>query len=146
MAFVTSTATTHLLGKEVEKDTIHVCDWHMPISSKPHMYAIAVPKSRFISELILKSHAFTVHFLSHLDRTAAFCKNYSGKYLDKFQKTGLTRVPADRIEGHRIKEAHSYLECELSEHIEKGNHYVFIGSVVHEHLSDAMRQLFMEEQ
>lgn len=145
MAFVTSTATAEILGKEIEKDTIHLCDWHMPVSRKPRMYAIAVPKGRFISELIMKSHAFAVHFLPPLEKTASFCKSYSGRYVDKFQKTGLTRIPAERIEGSRIKEAHSFLECELADHIEQGDHHIFIGTVVHQQLAEPIKQMFMEQ-
>ena len=60
---VTSRAEIDIIGKEVQKDDIITLSWHMPVSFKPSIYAIAIGKSKFSSKLIEKSKDKKVYFI-----------------------------------------------------------------------------------
>jgi len=128
---ITSREEMTILGKEQAKDNVFTIDWHMPTSFKPLLYAISVGKSRFTCEMIKKSKVFVVNFIPlSLKKEALFCGRHSGEHIDKFRETGLTKEEADSIDCPRIKEAAAYLECEVINEIETGDHVIFIGKAV----------------
>ncbi len=128
---VTSSEKTEIMGKEVEKDNMMTLSWHMPVSFNPMMYAIAIDKNRFSYELIEKSKCFCVNFMPFdLKDEILFCGRNSGKHMDKFEKTGLTKEECEKIDCVRIKEALSHLECELVNEFEAGDHIILIGKVI----------------
>lgn len=128
---VTSRANVKILGKEVEKDNIFALTWHMPVSFAPEIYAIAVSPKRFSYNLIEKSKVFAVNFMpAELEKAIVFCGRNNGEHIDKFEKTGLTKVECDKIDCPRIKEALAYLECQVIDSIEQGDHVVFFGKVI----------------
>ena len=128
---VTSRAEIEIIGKDVVKEDIITLSWHMPVSFDPAIYAIAIGKSKFSSKLIQKSGVFAVNFIpKELEKQALFCGTHSGQHTDKFKETGLTREEAEKIECPRVKEALAYIECELINTVEAGDHYIFIGKVI----------------
>jgi flavin reductase (DIM6/NTAB) family NADH-FMN oxidoreductase RutF len=106
-------------------------DWHTPLSFVPGMYAISVGKTRFSRKLIQESKAFCVNFMSITQEDAVvYCGRHSGEHIDKFKESGLTKVECDNIDCPRIKEALAYIECEVTQEIETGDHILFIGKIV----------------
>jgi flavin reductase (DIM6/NTAB) family NADH-FMN oxidoreductase RutF len=51
--------------------------------------------------------------------------------LDKFVDSGFTKEDSEKIDCPRIKEAMGYVECEVIDEIETGDHIIYIGKVVH---------------
>ncbi len=130
-------------GKETLKDNIIVLDWHMPLSFKPFLYAISVGKTRFSLNLIKESKVFVVNFMPlHLKDAVLFCGRNSGEHLDKFKKTELLKEESDKVDCPRIKQALAYLECEVIQEIETGDHILFIAKVVHSHESEKGKRIF----
>lgn len=128
---VSCEAETEVMGKKAVKKNIITLDWHMPLSFEPEMYAISVGKTRFSLELIKKSKCFVVNFMPlSLKDKALYCGRHSGQYVDKFKESGLTEAEAEKIHCPRIKEALAFLECEVVEEVETGDHVVFIAKVV----------------
>lgn len=113
------------------KDNIITLSWHMPVSSKPELYAIAVGKERYSMNLIKESDVFVVNFMPYkLKDAVLFCGRNSGEYIDKFKETGLKKEEAEKIDCCRIKQATGCLECETVNQIEAGDHIILIGKVL----------------
>ncbi|HZX44702.1 MAG TPA: flavin reductase family protein [Candidatus Nanoarchaeia archaeon] len=128
---VTSREEMDILGKKEIKDNIITLAWHMPTSFDPLLYAISVGKTRFTSEIIKRSRVFVVNFVSEkLADKAMLIGTKSGRHIDKFKESGLTKEEADSIDCCRIREAAAYAECEVVNEIETGDHTLFIGKVL----------------
>ena len=140
---ITCRSHIKVLTKEVVKDNIITIDWHMPTSFNPELYAISIGKTRFSMELIRKSRAFVVNFMPYsLKDKVLMCGRVSGKHVDKFKETGLTKAEAEKLDCPRIKEALAWLECEVINEIETGDHIIFIGKVVKSELMKKDKRVF----
>jgi len=140
---ITSRAKTSILGREQEKDNIFAIDWHMPSSKEPRLYAISVGKERFSSELIKKSRCFVVNFMSpDYEKEVLFCGTHSGKHMDKFIETSLTKEEAEKIDCPRINEASAFLECEVINELETGDHVIFVGKIAYGNLKKQGKRIF----
>lgn len=114
----------------IEKDDIGATSWHSPVSKDPKLYLVAFPKNSFHSELILESRVFVVNFISEdLKFAADFCFRHEGEHVDEFKETSLTMANAKTLDCCRIKEAIGFIECEVLDVIEAGDHVLFIGKV-----------------
>lgn len=134
-------------GKETIKDNIIVLDWHMPLSFQPFLYAISVGKTRFSLDLIKESKVFVVNFMPfHIKDDVLFCGRNSGEHLDKFKETTLTKEESEKIDCPRIKQALAYLECEVIQEIETGDHISFIAKVVHSDELEKGKRIFHTEK
>ena len=112
------------------KDDIITLAWHMPLSFGPMMYGISIGKKRFSLELIRNSKIFVVNFISkEFKEDVLFCGEVSGREVDKFKETRFEKEEAETINCPRIKQALGYLECEVVDEIETGDHILFIGKV-----------------
>jgi len=142
VVLVTSRSHMNILGKDIEKDNIIAIAWHMQVSFEPHLYAVAVGKTRFSCELIQKSKAFVVNFVPKaLEKEAVFCGSHSGKHMDKFKESGLTKEDAQNLDCPAISEAVGYLECEVVNEVEAGDHIIFIGNVINSKLKKDEKRL-----
>ena len=131
VVLVTSEADAEILGKKSLKKNIITLAWHMPLSFEPPMYAVAVGKTRFSCSLIKKSKCFVVNFMpADRQKEVLYCGSKSGMYVDKFKESGLTDEECEKVHCIRIREALGWLECEVVEEVEAGDHIVFIGRVV----------------
>ena len=140
---VTSRATVDILGRETIKDNVMTLTWHMPCSFNPGLYAISIGKQRFSLKLIKESRAFVVNFIpaSFKDK-AEYCGNYSGEHIDKFDKAKLAKEECDTIDCCRLSEAIAYIECEVVNEIEAGDHIIFIGKVLNSMIKDHNKCLY----
>jgi len=146
VVLVTSRATTKIMGKEQVKDDIIAIAWHMPTSFDPELYSISVGKTRFSCELIKHSKVFVVNFMPYtLKEKALFCGTHTGRHMDKFEETGLTREESEKIDCPIIKEALAYLECEVVNEFETGDHVIFVGKVINSKLNKTGKRLFQKD-
>jgi flavin reductase (DIM6/NTAB) family NADH-FMN oxidoreductase RutF len=113
------------------KDNIFALSWHMPVSSEPELYAISVSPKRFSYQLIMDSKVFVVNFMPYKCKDAVmYCGSHRGELIDKFREAGLKKEEAESIDCPRIKEADGYLECEVVNHIDAGDHVIIVGKVL----------------
>ena len=140
---VTCRGHSEVLGKNIHKDNIITLDWHMPVSFKPPLYAISVGKNRFSHGLIASSKCFAVNFIDQaFKEDALFCGRNSGASEDKFQHISLGKEECEKIECPRLKKALAYLECEVEQEIDAGDHTVFIGRILIQAHNDEGNRLF----
>ena len=114
-----------------EKQNIITLAWHSPLSFKPPLYGISIDSKRHSHNLIMDSKEFVVNFapFSIVDKLH-YCGRHSGRNVDKFRETGLTPMPAEKVNAPLIKECYSHLECRLAETKKCGDHTLFVGEVV----------------
>jgi len=138
---ITCRGHSHILGNKTLKDNIITVDWHMPVSFKPSLYGISIGKNRFSLDLIKSSKCFIVNFIDYSLKDAALhCGTTAGVHADKFKDTGLKKEEGDKVDCPRIGEALAYLECEVINEVDAGDHILFIGKIIGgEHLKDGNR-------
>tara|TARA_Y100000310_G_scaffold161488_1_gene161369 strand:+ start:72 stop:560 length:489 start_codon:yes stop_codon:yes gene_type:complete len=144
---VTSREEMDIFGKKEIKDNIITIAWHMPVSFNPNLYAVSVGKTRFSAEIIKKSKAFAVNFVGLLlKEQVLLCGTKSGMHIDKFSETGLTKEECESIDCPRIKEALGYIECEVINEVDAGDHIIFIGKVLNSELKKDGKRLMQKDK
>lgn len=101
------------------------------LAMEPFLVAMALRPLRYSYRLIKMTPEFVVNIptLDLLDQ-AWVCGQMTGSKVDKFAKTGLTPIPAQKVGPPRIKECVAHLECKVWREISVGSHYLIIGEVV----------------
>jgi len=135
--------TILLTSRAGNKDNVMTLDWHTPLSFEPMKYAVSIAKVRYSLELIRSSKVFVVNFMSYqFEKEVLYCGRHSGKYIDKFKETSLEREEAETINCPRIKQALGYLECQVQEELEAGDHILFVARVSKAELREKGKRLF----
>lgn len=105
--------------------------WHTPLSHDPPLLGISVAVRRYSHDLILKNGEFVLNVVHQEFQPAVeLCGNQSGRDLEKFAAAGLALQPAVHVRPPLIAGALAHLECVLENHIQAGDHTLFIGRVV----------------
>ncbi len=103
-------------------------NWVTQVSFDPKLVAVSVEKTAFTHELISEGQVFAVNTVSREDRAIVrkFTKpvEVEGTTMNGFPfHDGVTGAPI-------LDQAPAYLDCEVRQAIEVGNHTLFIGEVV----------------
>jgi len=103
----------------------------MNVSISPLMVCIGVAPERYSHDLIKEQGEFAVNvpttdIIDEMHR----CGVTSGRDCDKFESTGLTPIPAQKIRSPLIKECYGHLECRVVQAHTCGDHTLFVGEVV----------------
>jgi flavin reductase (DIM6/NTAB) family NADH-FMN oxidoreductase RutF len=114
-----------------EKDNAMTLTWHAPLSFDPPLYGILVKPGRYSYELIKETHVFCVNFIGRdLEGFMRYAGSISGKDVDKFEEMEDVELEwCDNIHCRRLKECLGYLECEVVDEVEVGDHVLFVGAV-----------------
>ena len=112
------------------QDDIITVAWTGTICTNPPMAYISVRPERFSYHMIKETGEFVIN-LSTEELAAAmdYCGVRSGRDVDKFKETGLTREKADIVKAPMIKEAPVSIECRVKEIRELGSHHMFLAEV-----------------
>lgn len=132
--------STDLMGRA----NLIALGWNMPTSHSPPIAAISIGITRYSHKLIHETKEFVLVFPSfEMKNQVMYCGTYSGRNVDKFQKTGLTPVPAKYVKPPLVKEAVVNMECRVVGELRTGDHTLFAGEILTAHLStDAREVLF----
>jgi flavin reductase (DIM6/NTAB) family NADH-FMN oxidoreductase RutF len=102
---------------------------------EPVWVGIAIRESRYSWELIKEQKEFTVNLPpTALLNAVRGIGVYSGRDVDKFAKYKLTALPSKFVKPPIIAECPVNLECKLVEFHHVGDHDLFIGEVLLEHV------------
>ena len=114
-----------------KRDNIITLAWVGTVCSKPPMISIAIRPSRYSHEIISKSKEFVINIPTpKLTGACDLCGTRSGRDIDKFKETGLTREKGSVVSTPIIKECPVNIECQVRQIISLGTHDLFIGEVV----------------
>ncbi len=116
----------------MDKPNIITIGWTGIINSDPPKTYISVRKERFSHALIKESGKFVINLTTEeLAKATDFCGVRSGRDNDKFEKCGLTAVPAHGLEDTPvIAESPISLECKVTEVVSLGTHDMFVADIV----------------
>jgi len=127
--------TTLVVTGSMEKANIVTIAWVSLLTSQPPTLGISVGTRGFSGEEIKANKDFTVNIATVSIMTEAdFCGIRSGRDLDKFAETGLTKMPSTVVRSPIIRECPLNLECKLVDWriIGRTNH--FVGEIVQTHV------------
>lgn len=125
----------------MENANIVTIAWVTLLTSAPPTLGISVGTRGLSGEEIKKNKNFTVNIASaDIMHEADFCGITSGKEWDKFEKSGLTKMPSHHIASPIIKECPLNIECELTESRMVGRTNHFTGKILEVHMdSDKLK-------
>ncbi len=127
--------TVLVVAASSEKSNLTAVEWLTPVSEKPPMIAISLANNSLTLDLICTSMEFVVALPTDKLRDAVLlCGSTSGKFIDKFEETGLTQVKASRVSAPLILEAAANVECKVLSYTSAGDHSIVVGEVVEMHL------------
>ena len=111
--------------------------WAGTVCSDPPMVSISVRPSRHSWGMIRETGDFVVNMTTEsLTFAADYCGVVSGRDVDKFQKMGLTPLPAEHVAAPLLKESPVNLECKVEQVLSLGTHDMFIARVVAVHVDE----------
>lgn len=127
--------TTLVVTGKMEDANIVTIAWVSLLTSLPPTLGISVGQKGFSGEAIRKNKNFTVNIATvDIMKEADYCGITSGKEIDKFAATGLTKMPSKHIESPIIKECPLNLECKLIDWQIVGRTNHFIGEILETHI------------
>lgn len=107
--------------------------------SKPVIVGISIAKARYSHTLISESLEYVVNLpTTRIFEKVDRCGTMSGRDVDKFAEVGLTPVPALEVSPPLIAECPVNLECKVIGIQEIGDHDMFTGQVIAEHVDEEM--------
>lgn len=106
---------------------------------RPVILGIAIRKATYSHGLISTTREYVVNLPTTviLDQVV-FCGSVSGRSVDKFQKTGLTPLPAKVVRPPLIAECPINVDCKVTDIQVIGDHDLFLGEAVAQHVDDAL--------
>ena len=119
------------------EDDIITVAWTGTICTNPPMVYISVRPERHSYHMIKETGEFVINLTTEkLAKATDFCGVRSGRDVDKFKETGLTREKADIVSAPMIKESPVSIECKVKEIKELGSHHMFLADVVAVHADE----------
>ncbi len=118
--------------------------WVTRVSFNPPMLCVAIGKTRYTHELIEKSGVFAVNILgeNQIDLGKHFGFK-SGRDFNKFQgipyETEKTGSPI-------LKDTAGYLDCEVRNSCDAGDHTIFVGKIVSAGVNPEIRPLIYRRE
>ncbi|WP_176011636.1 flavin reductase family protein [Victivallis sp. Marseille-Q1083] len=105
--------------------------WTGILCSRPPMLSIAVRPERYSYPLLEASGEFSVNLPTpQLAKAVDWCGVVSGRDHDKFRESGLTPLPASRIQAPIVAECVVALECRIVQKLTPGIHHLFLAEIV----------------
>ena len=104
---------------------------------KPVILGIAVRKAAWSHSLISETREYVVNLptMSIADKVWV-CGRVSGREVNKFEEAGLTPLPATSVKPPLIAECPVNIECKVTDIQVIGDHDLFLGHVVAQHVDE----------
>ncbi|MEJ2280387.1 MAG: flavin reductase family protein [Candidatus Bathyarchaeota archaeon] len=111
--------------------------WVGTVCSEPPIIAMGIRPTRYSYGLIKSNKEFVVNIpTTKILRESDYCGVSSGKNVEKFSETKLTKQKAENVKSPLIKECPVNIECKLKEVIPLGAHDLFLGEIVQVHVDN----------
>ena len=126
-------------GDKEGNTNIITIGWTGTICTNPAMLYISVRPERYSYNMIKESGEFVVNLTTDkLVKQTDYCGVKSGRDVDKFKETKLTRGKANELQyAPTIEESPVNIECKLERIEELGSHHMFIARVVSVQVDEA---------
>ena len=111
--------------------------WVGTVCTNPPMVSISVRPERYSYPILKESGEFVINLTTEeLAAATDYCGVRSGRDVDKFKETGLTREKADIVKAPMIKESPVNIECKVRQILPLGSHDMFLADVVAVHADE----------
>jgi len=129
-------ATCRAKLKDEGTDNMIPLSWVGIVEYRPHMVNIVIGKGKYSAVIIEERKEFglciaTTAMMEQVDR----CGYSHGDKVDKFKMTGLTKMPAEKIDVSIISECPICLECAVTDIVNLKTHSMFIAEVLMTHVN-----------
>ncbi len=126
------------VGNSNGETNIITIAWTGTICTNPAMLYISVRPERHSYQMIKESGEFVVNLTTEaLVKATDYCGVRSGKDVDKWKETGLTKGKANELQyAPIIEECPVNIECKVTEVKELGSHHMFLAEVVSVQVSE----------
>mgnify|MGYP002931336873 FL=1 len=119
------------------KPNIITIAWAGTVCTNPPMVSISVRPERYSYPILKETGEFVINLTTkELAFATDYCGVKSGRDVDKFKETGLTREKAEKVKAPMIAEAPVSIECKVKEIRELGSHHMFIAQVAAVHADE----------
>ncbi len=119
------------------RDNILTVAWTGTVCTNPPMVSISVRPERYSYQMLKETGEFVVNLTTEaLAFATDYCGVRSGKDVDKFLETGLTREKASHVRAPMIKESPVSIECKVASVQSLGSHDMFLAQVLAVHADE----------
>lgn len=119
------------------RDNMLTIAWVGTVCTNPPMLYISVRPERYSYHALKDSGEFVVNLTTaDMARAVDYFGVRSGKDVDKFEVTGLTRRDAAKVNVPVIEDSPVNIECRVRDVLELGSHHMFLADVVHVTVDD----------
>jgi len=107
--------------------------------ANPVIVGIAIAKARYSHGNISRTREYVINLpTADMVEVVDRCGTTSGRDIDKFAEFGLTRLPATKVAPPLIAECPVNIECRVTGIQEIGDHDLFVGEVVAQHVDEEL--------
>lgn len=125
------------LGDMDGSSNIITVAWTGIVNTEPPMTYISVRPSRHSYAILKDAGEFVINLTTEkLAFACDFCGVRSGRDVDKFEKTQLTKRRAQLVKAPLIEESPVNLECKVKEILQLGSHHMFLSEIIAVNVSD----------
>lgn len=125
------------VADEEGQDNIITVAWAGTVCTNPPMVSISVRPERYSYAMLRDTKEFVINLTTEkLVRATDYCGVKSGREVDKFKETGLTREKASHVGAPMIQESPVCIECRVREIQELGSHSIFVADVLAVHVDE----------
>ncbi len=122
---------------DMDKSNIITIAWTGIINTRPPMTYISVRKSRYSHDIIAERGEFVINLAGEdMVKALDYCGVRSGRDVDKFAETGLTKEAAGVTAAPMIAESPVSIECRVAEIMELPSHDMFMAEIVAVHVDE----------
>ncbi len=120
------------------KDNIFTVAWTGTVCTSPPMVSISVRPERYSYSMIRDTGEFVINLTTEsMAEAVDYCGVKSGRDVDKFQKTGLTRQKGKFVQAPLVEESPVSMECRVKEVVELGSHHLFLAEILCVHVEES---------
>ena len=114
--------------------------WHMMMEFEPPLVAAIISGRNYSFELLKASRECVINIPTlELAQAVVGCGNTSGRSVDKFERFGLTPVPAACVTAPLIRECHASIECRVTDTRMVNSYNMFVLEAVQAWLDPAQK-------
>lgn len=119
------------------RDNILTIAWTGTVCTNPPMVYISVRPERYSYKMLKETGEFVINLTTEkLAFATDYCGVRSGKDVDKFQETGLTKEKASYVQAPMIQESPVSIECKVTSVHSLGSHDMFLAEVLAVHAEE----------
>ncbi len=124
-------------GNSPENWNMLTVAWTGTICSDPAMCYISVRPERFSYPLLIENMEFTINLTTkEMAHATDWVGVRSGRDYNKWEKTGLTPIPGEKVASPTIDESPLSIECRVKSVTHLGTHDMFVADVLNVRADD----------